>query len=225
MFPFLWMVLVCQGQPPTSQLEHSIGQATVRIYNAAKDEGGSGVVIGRVGPIAYVLTAAHVVEKAENVEIQVSSGGDADGKPRVFNAEVVARTSSQVQDLALLRLKAARDELPAVVRVRAGSGLSGKDLDGARSIGCATTRQPTPVVEAESVLNAPLVRKAGASASARFWRCRKMPAPGRSGGALLHRDGSLIGICSGDDGKAGYYTHLDEIQRFLKANGLSSLVE
>jgi Trypsin-like peptidase domain len=226
----LWVVCTIFGQTPAPPApvpapDATARGATVRIYNATKDTGGSGVVIGRSGAIVYVLTAAHVVEGADRVEIHVVDSENPAARPRTLNGDVAARTSPLVQDLALLRLKAGRDELPFAVRIRAGPVPAAKDLDGVQSVGCATARRPVAVLQAESLLDAPMVRKAGADESARFWRCRGLPAIGRSGGALLHRDGSLIGVCSGEDGKAGYYTHLDEIQRFLKRNGLSALVE
>jgi S1-C subfamily serine protease len=203
--------------------EKSVLQATVRVYNAATDKGGSGVVIDRTGPVIYVLTAAHVVDKAERVEVHTVAAGEKAAVVRMFKeVAVVARTPSAVEDLALLRL--VQSDFPASplsFRKRTATPL--KPPTVVFSVGVA--QGGVPAVTAETLVGTANVRKPGAEQAARFWKCQQVPAAGRSGGPLIDSDGTLIGVCSGGDGKTGYYCHLDEIMRFLKRNGLGFLSE
>jgi S1-C subfamily serine protease len=223
------LALVCAallGQPAEPRLpdaaEKVALQATVRVYNAVKSKGGSAVVIGRGGPAIYLLTSAHVVEQADRVEIHCVNPAGKDGAPRIFKeVAVVARTGAAVDDLALLRLVAG-GEMPAVALCK-GDGPAWKAPRAAFSLGFVDGNSPT--VSLETIVKSVMLRKPGADESAHFWKCQGLPVPGRSGGPLLHPDGTLLGICSGGDGKASYYTHLDEIRRFLKRNGLRHLTD
>ena len=66
-------------------------------------------------------------------------------------------------------------------------------------------------------------RRPGVETAVRVWETSQPPAQGRSGGPLLDRQGQLLGIGSGSSGGKGYFSHLDEIERFLKRNGLQWL--
>ncbi len=80
-------------------------------------------------------------------------------------------------------------------------------------------------MQSERVLQALRVRKPGADESARCLKCKAGAVAGRSGGPLLDRDGTLLGIASGGDDRASYFIHLDEIRPFLKRNGLGFLAK
>jgi hypothetical protein len=70
-----------------------------------------------------------------------------------------------------------------------------------------------------------MLRKAGGERPAEFWKCDAIAEFGRSGGALVHPRGYLLGICCGGARGHGYYSHLHEVHRFLKDNGLRFLTE
>ena len=123
--------------------------------------------------------------------------------------------------MALLRLVAVGD-IPAVTICKA-SGPAWKTPRASFSLGFVDGNAPT--VLAETIVGTVLLRKPGADESAHFWKCQALPVAGRSGGPLLDPDGTLLGICSGGDGKSSYYTHLDEIRRFLRRNGLRHLTD
>ena len=53
----------------SKEMQENALRATVRIVNAAQDKRGSGVVIGRSPPFSYILTANHVVDQADRLEI------------------------------------------------------------------------------------------------------------------------------------------------------------
>jgi S1-C subfamily serine protease len=213
------------AEPP--RLEPAIAaavlRATVRIHNPAKDEGGSAVVIGKVGPAIYLLTAAHLVAGTDKVELHVFPGEKGKSFRVIADVAVAATTPTLKQDLALLRLSARDDVLAVFIPVRKAGARSIKLPGPAYSAGCSKALSPS--VETEAVLDAPLVRKPRADAAVRCFKCKAAPVEGRSGGALVHADGTLLGICSGGDGQSSYYTHVDEIRGFLIRNGLRLLVE
>jgi S1-C subfamily serine protease len=66
---------------------------------------GSGVIIRQPGPFVYVLTAQHVVEQAERVDVAVFSAQSYPTPDRAgLSAEVIARDKDA--DLALHRFPA-----------------------------------------------------------------------------------------------------------------------
>ena len=213
------------GDPPArlSETEEAALRATVRIYNSAKDLGGTAVAIGRVGPAVYLLTSAHVVEGADRVEAHVFVNNGDKMHKKLADVAVVGKTGKLEQDLALLRIAAAGDDFAKPVRLAKTAKLGPKMPCTAFSTGCTEFLRPS--VQPETILDAALVRKTGANEAARFWKCKAAPVEGRSGGPLLLPDGSLVGICSGGDGKVSYYTHVDEIRRFLKSQGLHFLAD
>jgi S1-C subfamily serine protease len=195
--------------------------ATVRLRNATTGGEGSGVLVGRSGPFVYILTANHVTDRSERVEVAVFTAGSYPRPDKVYQSgEVVAR--SVEGDLALIRL-ATRDPMPAMLRIPLpGRGPDGKDFP-ALSIGCSAGGAPTPRLE--TVKGKRQIRKPGEEQAAAYWEMDAAPARGRSGGPLLDRSGGLIGVCSGvGDGK-GYYSHTEQMHRFLRRSGYAWLYD
>src|SRR5262245_7315178 len=76
--------------------------ATVRVVNAATGFEASGVVVGRSGPLVYVLTAAHAAEGARTLEVSTFSAKSYPKPERTHtSATVLAR--DRAADLAVLR--------------------------------------------------------------------------------------------------------------------------
>jgi S1-C subfamily serine protease len=225
MLGFLCAALLGQSaEPPRlpDAAERLALRATVRVHNRARDKVGSGVVIGRVGPAIYVLTAAHLVDGTDAVEIRFPELDSQKVAPRELgDVTVVARTKSAVEDLALLRFAGGGDF--ACLSLRKDNLARLKIPSQAFSVGFADGKLGT--VTAESIVNASMVKKRGADEAAQFWKCKALPVPGRSGGPLLDPEGSLLGVCSGGDARASYYTHHSEVRRFLIRNGLRTLAE
>jgi hypothetical protein len=69
-----------------------------------------------------------------------------------------------------------------------------------------------------------LIRRPGEGAFA-AWEVATAPVKGRSGGPLFDRRGFVLGIASGANLELGYFTHTEEIHRFLKSNALEWLAE
>src|SRR5262249_48075855 len=119
--------------------------ATVRVGNAAKGFEGSGAVIHKSGPFLYVLTAAHVVAGAKQVEVVTFSPASHPGPTKVYReAEVLAQSADA--DLAVLRVTT-RDDPPGLLRIcPPGSVPEAKGL-AALAVGCAAGGAPACTLE------------------------------------------------------------------------------
>lgn len=192
---------------PADQRDRAV-QATVQVTSQPEKLTGSGTVVHRQGPHAYVLTASHVVGP-KVVEVRTPAG-------KTLKAEVVGR--SDRADLSVLRI--ANDEsLGSAIRI----GDRGAKASACISVGWPSGDKPAPIDE--RILERLRVRRPDATYSTDCWVMEKKPVPGRSGGALVNRDGRLIGVASGHDAERGYFVHVDEVHAFLRANALSWIAD
>ena len=97
------------------------------------------------------------------------------------------------------------------------SGLS------ALAVGWESGQAPTCLVE--KGIRKKQARRPQEKETIAFWEVERKHVSGRSGGPLVDEKGYLIGICSGSNQEKGYFTHIEEIQRFLKRNGFRWLME
>jgi S1-C subfamily serine protease len=187
--------------------------ATVRVINPAGKSEGSGVLIKQVGDDVYLLTASHVVENGQRVQVQ-TFGRPADR----FDGVVIAR--SPRQDVAVVRMSCpqrvrgiARLCPPALVP-------DDKNFPGL-TVGCIDGKSPIP--RADTVLGKKRIRtRTGIDMDA--WEVEHAQEEGRSGGPLFDKRGYLLGIASGTNNGRSYYTQTEEIYRFLKENRLDTLL-
>ena len=202
-------------------LQEAAVAATVRVSNPTRGKTGTGVLIHRRGPYAYVLTAAHLVGKESFVEVSTFSARSYPGPEKTYRAaEVLAR--DRRADLAVLRV-ATRQAPPGLLPLGPKSAApTGKDFP-VLGVGCEPNGPPTPALDV--VKAARVVRKPGEEGKTLCWETATGQAGGRSGGPLLDRQGRLIGIASGVNNGKGYYVHLDEIHAFLRRNALEWLGE
>jgi S1-C subfamily serine protease len=182
--------------------------ASVRIANQVDGVNGSGVLVGQNGSEAYVLTAQHVVPKANRVKVSVSGGNSVE-------AEVLARSSEA--DLAIARFTAPRD-LPTPLQI--GGSEAPKS-----AISVGWSNGEAPEVLDEKLKGELRIRRPGETTSVLCWESERKPAPGRSGGPLIDQSGAVIGVATGHDGDVGYYVHSREIREFLRRNALKWLIE
>jgi S1-C subfamily serine protease len=194
--------------------------ATVRIFNPARNEQGSGVILAENGPFVYILTANHIVDQAERLEIQTFSARSLPRPEAVYRSGVVFAQGKD-EDLAVLRL-ATSDRMPGRVHVCPPARVPKEAGFVALTVGCSNGR--APVCQQEKVTGLKRLRRPGAD-PVKLWETDREPAYGRSGGPLLDRQGQLLGIASGKSGGKGYFTHPEEIQRFFKRYGLQWLGE
>jgi S1-C subfamily serine protease len=195
--------------------------ATVRIKNVGRNTEGSGVVIDNNKGVVHILTANHVVDKAERLEVQTFTRASYPKAEATFReAKVVAQ--SREQDLALVRL-VTRDPVPASLPVCPPAAVPREKDFPALSVGCGAGKAPS--CAAETVRGKKRVQRPGEKEAVSAWELARPPQGGRSGGPLLDVRGRVIGVCSGvGDGK-GYYCHTEALHHFLKLNGLEFLYE
>jgi S1-C subfamily serine protease len=218
--PLLLVLLVADDAPAErfpARLREAAVAATVALSGAGGGRLGSGVLIGRSGPHVYILTAAHVVARARQVDVHVPAQGKP-GKSEVQRGAVVLARSAEA-DLAVVRLPVWAG-LPGPLPLAAAKQLPRAPFQ-ALSVGWAGGAAPTALDE--RVRRQALVRRPGEKASTRCWETQRKQARGRSGGPLLDLEGRVVGVASGHDREAGYYVHVEEVHRFLKKNGLGFL--
>ncbi len=205
-----------------AEMQKTAVTATVRIHNGVKNAEGSGVLVGKKGPEVYILTAWHVVDGADAVDVAVFAA-DTYPKPKVLYrlAQVVAVKKGLV-DLALVRL-IATDFIPEGVKLFPGEQVPTKQGFPGLSVGCAGGDEPTCL--AIKVAGKRTVRSKEGTETARAWEVEPKHAPGRSGGPLLDKRGFLLGICSGTNGDRTYFAHLDEVRSFLREQGFRWLAD
>jgi S1-C subfamily serine protease len=192
---------------PVRQLARS---SCVRVVETKDGKIGSGTIVGVRDGFAYILTAAHVIAGGGRIELHLP------GKSKVLTkVDVVA--AGKIQDLALL--KVAVDDAKLEALPIAGSPPTDETFD-AVSAGYGDAAEPE--VRAERVLARKLLKRSDTETWF-AWECRDRPDTGRSGGALINKDGRLIGVCNGTQDGKGYYCDLAEIQKVLEKKGFDWL--
>jgi serine protease Do len=225
MTPLLLVLLAgAQNGPVESpdfpkELQASALRATVRVINAVKGVEGSGVIVKQDDRYVYILTAQHLVDKADKVEVHTFA---VDPKTAKVYAAAKVLEQSKEQDLAMLRI-ATEDKMPGVLPLcTEKKAPTEKDFPGL-SVGYNVGKPSTCRVE--TVKGSKKVRRPGADAVV-SWEIGAAPAAGRSGGPLLDKRGYVLGVASGANDGLGYYVHTTEIARFLKEHQiLEDLVE
>lgn len=195
--------------------------ATVRVMvDGEKSGAGTGIVVRQQGAFRYVLTAAHVVAKAQKLEVH-SFSAKSHPDPAETTREVEVLASFPDQDLAVLRIPAGKLAVAPLILAPRGSAPKEARFS-ALTTGCDGGAAPTCL--AEEVRGKKLLRPAK-DKTFFAWEVAGSPAAGRSGGPLVDPKGRLLGICTGTQDGRGYYTHLDEIHAALKREGLAWIGE
>jgi S1-C subfamily serine protease len=194
--------------------------ATVRISNAKQKKVGTGVLLGKSGTTAYVLTAAHVVAGAEEVEVHAYTKDDFP-KPRAYKSAMVIGRRPENRDLALVRIPNFTADVKTLPIATNADGGTEKKIS-AISVGCPDFKRPALCSETIQVVR---TVKLGQTATVKYWQSDRRPELGESGGPLVNAKGQLLGICSGCQGDHGYYCHIEDLREFLRSSGLNWVLE
>jgi S1-C subfamily serine protease len=193
--------------------------ATVRVVNTAQERTGSGVIVGSEGAFVYVLTAAHVVARAEGLKVQTFTAASYPEPAHVYEGGRVVARAAGLDDLALVRV-AMRDRPPGTVRVCPPRLLPAEKSQPILTVGCDEGAAPTCVTDTATKKRVRRGEDTGV-----LWELGHKPESGRSGGPVVDRQGYLVGIGSGANNDRGYACTAEAIQAFLKANGYRTLYE
>ena len=202
-------------------LQRRARAATVLVVNASQESQASGVLIGRRGAFAYVLTARHAAHPGDDLEVHTFPEAPAGGAPRVHSqVEMIARSAAR-DDLAVLQILAPTQQFPTLPICPLESI---PDQDGFQALSAGCSGGEAPAVTTHRSVRATRVRRSAAEPVARVWMTVEEGRPGRSGGPLIDSKGRIIGIQSGSSEGAGYYAHATAIHRLLEEADLPWLL-
>jgi S1-C subfamily serine protease len=210
---------------------HDLGviRTTVQLRNGNRR--GSGTVIASAPDETWILTAAHVIDKASDLQVElhrVNFGSrltgltEGGGWPRLVKATVAASDVDADVALVLIRgmtaLRFVARVDPAAGEPSRGDVLSSVGIDR----GLHLTRWQT------SVEGSAMVDLHRGKGPRRFTVTSRAPEHGRSGGGLFRADGTVVGVCTGQvqppkGQKVGVFVAMESILRLLRDNGLERL--
>jgi len=223
--PGLFILLLTAGQLPVVRaaefpagLQATALTATVRIVNVPRRSEGSGVILGREGASVYILTAAHIVAKAQDQDLVITTFS-ADSYPNpdsAYRSGKVVAVAPGIRDLALVRILT-NDRMPGSLPLCPSRDVpDGEDLR-ALAVGCTNGEAPTALVD--TVRGKRLVRRGTEGGTAYCWEVAGKHKGGRSGGPLVDQRGHLLGVLSGTTRDRSYFCYTGEIRTFLMRSG------
>jgi S1-C subfamily serine protease len=198
-------------------LQTSAITATVRVVNVGEGIHGSGVIVGRKGRFAYVLTAAHIVGKASRLKVATFSMASYPRPQDVYATAEVLAVSGDIRDLALLRVPVGHDKVGKLVLCPRTLVPEQADFP-ALTVGCSAGAAPT--CQVEKVLARKRIKRDAKAGTGLFWEVGREYQQGRSGGALIDARGHVLGILSGTSEGRSYFCHAEEIRAFLNKAGV-----
>jgi S1-C subfamily serine protease len=223
--PGLLALLLTAGQlPVVRSVEFPAGvqatalTATVRIGNVARMSEGSGVILGREGTSVYILTAAHLVDKAQDQDLVITTFS-ADSYPNpdsAYRSGKVVAVAPGIRDLALVRILTS-DRMPGSLSLCPPRDVPDGENIRALAVGCTDGEAPTALVD--TIRGKRLVRRGAEGGTAYCWEVLGKHKGGRSGGPLVDRRGHLLGALSGTTRDRSYFCHTGEIRTFLRRSG------
>lgn len=168
--------------------------------------------------LAYVLTAAHAVRGAREIELRFYTR-ESYPRPARTIPKVGILDTFPTPDFAVLAVPTGNVPVPVIPLAAPGQRPKRFPVE-ARSIGCMGMDPPT--VHPESIRAKRLVQR-GTDQVAFFWETERASVVGRSGGPMIDDQGRVIGLTSAAQDQRGYHVHLDEILAGLRQNGHQKL--
>jgi S1-C subfamily serine protease len=223
----VWILLLtCSslvGDLPISRdQERAFLASTVRIIDHSTMKGGvgTGAIIGSDDKGFFVLTAFHVIDPGEAIDVQWF---DEQRRPTTCgNVKILG--SAPEADLGLLFVRTTYRPRHTLM-VQSDENFRGENQP-VLSVGCSAGDFPTCLTE---MLKGKIWLRRPASQRS-FWLTTQPAIGGRSGGPLVDATGSLIGICRGglaadaNHPAEGLYSSLQEIHLLLETAGVASVV-
>jgi S1-C subfamily serine protease len=204
------------------KIDERVRASVVSIQNHTQIGQANGVIVDQAGGTIYVLTAAHFFDAGNVLSVTTYSPNQIPREKVHRAVRVEARLDKEVQDLAVLRVEGVN--VPNLQVLPLAPVPAKKAIDSFTGFSVAFRERLGPQARAETVLEASSFKKNKMKEAAEFWKVKDEPELGRSGGPLVDQEGRLLGICSGsagkDGNKAGYFTHISEIRRFLRSRGI-----
>ena len=138
--------------------------------------GGSGIIIRKDG---YILTNNHVIENADNIEVNLNNG-------KSYKAKIVGRDN--ITDIAVLKINPVYSPLP---EAKLGNSSKLRIGDWVIAVGSPLGYEQTVTHGIISAINR---RVRDIPASVDFIQTDAAINPGNSGGPLINLNGEVIGI-------------------------------
>ncbi len=197
--------------------------STVRVINQKKNELGAGVIIGRVGPVTYILTAAHLLDDTEVVDVHFFSAKSYPKYSEIHkNIRVIARGKDRQPDLAILRVGDYGGDSKGF-KIASPKDLPKERKFTAMTTGCDKTIAPS--VRKMTVQGVVLGRKNKDTKAEKYFETTEKTIGGQSGGAIFDSQGRLLGLCSLSNNDRGYFCHLEVVREFLSDNAFDMLLK
>ena len=166
-----------------AEVDNIAKQITVRIAKSKSDSHGSGVILARQGRTYYVATAGHVVDKDEKYQIVTP-----DGKTYRLDKQNIIR--SDAYDLAIFSFESNRDYTVATLGNYAVANNHHQVVFVSGFANLAEKKNSQRIITGGKVFQ---------SNNVAGLLYRNISYQGMSGGAILDREGRLVGINIGAD--------------------------
>lgn len=184
-----------------AQEPEDLRPGVVRIYNAAREEQGTGFIIRIRAGKAYVISAAHVVEGGQNHEIYLFNQPNEPLRGRVIDME-----AGEPFGLALLEINVDEGLIPGLKELELGSASGLRGGEGVQVIGFpARTRQWTILPAAVARIEGRKIVFAGSIQG------------GNSGGPVL-LGGKVVGVVveRNESESLSYAAQADSVVQYVK---------
>jgi hypothetical protein len=209
------------GVPVPQDTQVAAALASVRVIDRARKVAGTGVVVGKDAKGCYILTASHLVDQTDPLEIQFFRAETLPRPSEICVKPAILARSGKLRDLVILHVPV-KNGVPGEISIQEKEKLPTEVPFVTVGIGCSLGHPPQPLLA--KVLAAQPGKREPGEEPVLFWEVEGLADPGRSGGPLIDANGFLIGICSGTNKDKTYYVHAAEIRAFMAETGMAKLI-